>query len=86
MMSIVRDEKFASEIGSFYGEYIGTFTSQNKQVRADLFKRNNGLVAHVSFAKGYRSWTVTDPYIGELKRYAEERGFAGRLQLILSGS
>lgn len=84
MMSIVRDEKFASEIGSFYGEYIGTFTSQNKQVRADLFKRNKGLVAHVSFAKGYRSWTVTDPYLGELKRYAEALGLGEQLKLILS--
>ena len=85
-MAIVRDENFAAEVGSFFGEYLGTFTSANEQVRADVFKADKALVAHVSFAKGFTSGTVTDPYLGELKRFADESGFAGHLRLVLSGS
>lgn len=85
-MSIIRDEKFAVEVGSFFGEYLGTFTSANEQVRADVFKEDDVLVAHVSFAKGFTSGSVTDPYLGELKRFADENGFTGHLRLVLSGS
>lgn len=85
-MSIEWDDKFAADVGSFYGKYKGTFMSANNQVRADLFEKGDWLVAHVSFAKGYQSWSVTDAYFSDLKRYANEHGYSGKLQLILSGS
>jgi hypothetical protein len=84
-MAVVRDEKFASEVGPFFGEYVGTLTSANAQVRADIFKEEETLVAHVSFATGFTSGSVTDPYLGEIKRFAAEKGFAEHLRLVLSG-
>lgn len=83
---VVRDENFASEVGSFFGEYAGTFTSTNAQVRADIFKEAKALVARVPFEKGFTSRSVTDPYVGELKRFAAERGYAGHLRMVLSES
>ena len=83
---VIRDEQFASDVGSFFGEYVGTFTSANAQVRADIFKEEKTLVAHVSFAAGFTSGSVTDPYLGELKRFAAEKGFAEHLRLVFSGA
>lgn len=85
-MNVLRDENFAAEIGSFFGEYLGTFTSANDQVRADLFKEKSGLVAHVSFAEGFNPQNVTDAYLGELKHYADEQGYTGRLRLVFAES
>lgn len=85
-MTFAKDEKFATEAGSFFGEYLGTFTSTNEQVRADVFKESSSLIAHVSFAEGLTSGSVTDPYLGELQRIASEKGYAGHLRLVLSGS
>ena len=71
-MSFERDEQLAMAVEDFYGEYVTTFWSQTRQVRADIFRVSGGhLIAHVSFAPGYTSYTVTDPYLSELKRYAD---------------
>ena len=79
---VTRDEQFASRVGSFYGEYIGTFKSVNEQVRADMFKVKGGVIAHVSYGAGLKLWTITDPYIVALKKYAEEQGFADRFRIV----
>ncbi len=71
-MSFERDEQFALAVEDFYGEYVITFWSRTQQVRADIFRVSGGhLIAHVSFAPGLTSHTVTDPYLSDLKRYAD---------------
>lgn len=85
-MPITKDEAFAKEVGSFYGEYLGTLTSPNGQVRADVFKDGGVMVAHVSFTAGLTPQTVTDPYLGDLKRFADQQGYSDRLRLVMSGN
>ncbi len=83
-MPFARDQAFADEVKTFYGQYHSTFHSKTGQVTAHLFERNGWLVAHVSFAPGYDAATVTDPYWSGLTRYAKQHGFAGKLQTLLS--
>ena len=83
-MRFQQDVAFAEEVGQFYGEYQDTFHSDTGQVRADIFKQNGHLVAHVSFPSGLKPEDVTDAYSGELYRYAKEHGFEGKLRIIYS--
>ena len=68
-----RDEQYARAVERFYGEYVISFRSRNNQVRADIFRQEGQLVAHVSFAPGMTYTSVTDPYWSDLKRYADEQ-------------
>jgi hypothetical protein len=85
-MMIDRDEKFASHVQSFFGEYMGTFTSANRQVRADLFKEGEVLVAHVSYFPGFNSENISDSYFGPIREIAKERGFETKLRIVHSDS
>jgi hypothetical protein len=71
-------------LGWEYGEYLGTFTSEHGQVRADLFRKGDQLVAHVSFPTGLTGSRATDRYVEDLHDYAREHGFEKRPQLIYS--
>jgi len=64
-----------------YGEYQTTFISNNKQVRADLFKIGNWLHVYVTFPTGLDGGSVTDPYVTELQDYAREQGYDRRMRL-----
>ena len=83
-MPFLQDHLFAELTSGVYGNYFSTFRSQNEQVIAHLFERGGWLVAHVSFAPGFSASTVTDPYWGELHRYARDHGFGDKLQIRLS--
>ena len=83
-MPFEQDTAFADAVGGFFGTYHSTFRSQGGQVTAHLFEQGDLLVAYVSFAPGLHGWEVTDPYVGELTRYAEGHGFAGRLKTVYS--
>ncbi len=85
-MGFERDEEFAKEVENYFGEYVSTFRSKSNQVRADLFKEGDGLVAHVSFAQGFTSGSVDDPYLTELKAFADEKGLGSNFRLLMSGS
>ncbi len=85
-MGFELDKDFESDVGTFFGEYVSTFYSNNKQVWADLFKEGEGLVAHVSFAKGFTSGSISDPYLSDLNRFAEESGYGSSFRLVMSGS
>jgi hypothetical protein len=82
-MSFEREAALEDETAQrIYGEYVSTFRSQNKQVLAQLFKRDDQLVAHVSFPTGLKPEKVTDAYISDLNKFANGRGFTGRLKII----
>jgi hypothetical protein len=84
-MPFHKDEGYAAEVGTAYGEYLVTYKSPRGQVRADLFRKPDGRVeAHVSFPGGIFASGVTEPYVTDLWRYAEENGFADRFKLIMS--
>jgi len=78
------DAAFAADVRDHYGKYLGTFQSEHRQVRADVFKEGDWLVAHVSFPTGLDIAQVKDKYLGELQSFAKEQGFDGKLRMMLS--
>lgn len=84
-MPFRRDEKYAAEVGSVFGEYLITFVSEpHGQVRADIFRTKRRVVAHISFPTGAAASTVTEPYVSALWEYARKEGVADHFQLIMS--
>jgi hypothetical protein len=80
-----RDEKYAAEVESVFGEYLATFVSEpSGQIRADVFRKGRRVEAHVSFPTGIDASDVTEPYVSALWEYARKEGVADRFQLILS--
>ncbi|MBT9546821.1 MAG: hypothetical protein IV090_15640 [Candidatus Sericytochromatia bacterium] len=82
MSLIIEDKKFATEVGSFFGKYLGTFNSAHKQVRADLFENSGTVVAYISFKNGLKPEKVTDPYLSPLKEFADQK-YQGQIRLVL---
>jgi hypothetical protein len=78
------DRQLAAEVGSLFGEYLITFTSNRGQVRADLFRRGGVVTAHVSFPTGLDAVSVTDPYFSELWDYAREQGYPDHFKVVYS--
>ena len=83
-MAFLHDAPFANDVPGAYGEYLSTFESEKRQVRADIFRKGESLVAHVSFPTGSSATKVTDSYLSALQKFAAERGFDGKLRLIYS--
>lgn len=83
-MSFQHDAAFAAEVKTYFGDYVGTFESEHRQVRADMFKDRGLLVAHISFPTGLSAGRVTDRYLGDLKAIATEHGLPERLRIIYS--
>ena len=83
-MPFQQDIEVESQAGQSFGKYHSTFRSQNGQVQAQIFERNGELIAYVSFPTGAEPTEVTDPYVGELNRYAAEHGFDRKLRIIYS--
>lgn len=83
-MPFATESEFGHQVGETFGKYCSTFRSATGQVQAQLFEVGSFLVAHVSFAPGFDGSTVTDAYVGELHRYAEEQGYGKNLRLIMS--
>lgn len=83
-MPFLIDTKFAHAVKNSYGDYVETFQSEHRQVRADVFKQGDWLVAHVSFPTGLDIDGVEDKYLTELHSYANGKGFSGRFRLIFS--
>jgi hypothetical protein len=83
-MSFAADPILITEPGLAFGQYLITFTSQNGQVRADIFRRGRLIEAHVSFPTGLDGTNVADRYETELWDYAREKGWADNFKLIFS--
>ena len=83
-MSFSKDPSLSPDIASFYGDYQGTFRSENEQVRADFFSASDLLVAYVSFTRGVDKSSVTDTYLGEVRNIASTLGFTGKFRLLFS--
>jgi hypothetical protein len=83
-MPFEKDLRLASDSRRTFGEYLDSFMSRNGQVRADLFRRGSIVVAHVSFPTGLEPNLVTDPYVSDLWKYANQHGFAEQFKVVLS--
>jgi hypothetical protein len=84
-MPFQREEKYAAEVGSVFGEYLTTFVSEPRgQVRADVFRQGKRVAAYVSFPTGIDASDVTEPYVRALREYARKEGVADHFQLIMS--
>ena len=83
-MPFVRNAEVVEALGNTYGEYDSTFTSESGQVRADLFRQRDALVAYISFPEGRQIQDVTDKYIAALKQHAAQVGYAEKLRILYS--
>ena len=83
-MPFLTDEHLIDEAERVFGDYLTTFTSRTGQVRADFFRVDRELQAHVSFPTGLDATSVTDGYLSDLWNYARENGFADQFRLIYS--
>ena len=83
-MPFIRDEVLERDVGTAYGEYLGTFLSAQGEVRADIFDTATEVIAHVSFPTGLSPANVSDHYLSDLREYAVKRGFANRFRLVFS--
>ena len=80
-MPFLTDAKFARAAKSLYGDYLVAFESDRQQVRADMFKPGEWLVAHVSFPTGLDISRVNDKYLAELQSYANQKGFSEKFRM-----
>jgi hypothetical protein len=84
-MPFQKDQKYAAEVGSVFGDYLTTYVSEpGGQVRADIFKEKRRVVAHVSFPTGIAASEVSEPYVSALWEYARAEGIADQFHLIMS--
>ncbi len=83
-MPFQTDTRLETEVGRIFGDYLATFFSERGEVRADLFRIEDRLEAHVSFPTGLDALRVNDRYMSDLSEYAREHEFEGRLHLIYS--
>jgi len=68
-----KDAKFAAR----FGKYLGTYVSDNKQVRIDLCREPNKVTAHVEFINGFEHDDVTDPWWNEIQEIARQLDYKG---------
>src|ERR1700677_4309568 len=83
-MPFQNDPRMTSANGWEFGEYLITFLSDGGQVRADLFRKDKFVIAHVSFPTGLYAGNVTDRYYSILLDYARENGFQDLFKVIYS--
>jgi hypothetical protein len=83
-MELIVDKEFEKKVGHFYGRYLGTFYSDQGQVRADLFEEGVDINAYISFPTGQDMLNVQDRYVTPLREYADRQGFADRFHLIFA--
>ena len=68
-----KEPKFAAR----FGKYLGTYVSDNEQVRIDLCREPNAVTAHVEFINGFEHDDVTDPWWNEIHEIARQLGYKG---------
>ena len=68
-----KEPKFAAR----FGKYLGTYVSDNEQVRIDLCREPNAVTAHVEFINGFEHDDVTDPWWNEIQEIARQLGYKG---------
>jgi hypothetical protein len=59
-----------------YGEYLGTYVSENELVRAHLFVRNGNVVPYVVFKPPHHVFTTVDNWLAEIDKIAREHGYS----------
>jgi len=73
-METFQEERLA-KVPERFGEYVCSYFSDNKEVRADIFKRTSGLKAYITFLNGLRYRQVKDDWAGQLHVLAQELGY-----------
>lgn len=80
-MPFSTDQAIKEKAEPYFGAYKTTFLSENGQVRADLFEQGGTLKAYIAFESGYDLDNVTDLWISRIEDWADDNGYAGRLQI-----
>ncbi len=64
-----------------FGEYKGTFKSANGQIVVDFFCQGDSLVGYAKAAERMEYEDITDKWVSEVRRLADEWGYQGHFQL-----
>lgn len=83
-MPFTQEQSVVDEVGQAYGTYVSTFVSSTGQATAHLFEVEGELVAHVSFARGLGIGTATDRYLADLREFARDNGYGGKVKLVFA--
>ena len=59
-----------------YGEYLGTYVSENELVRAHLFVRNGHVVPYAIFKPPHHSFENVDNWQLDIENIAKEHGYS----------
>ncbi|HZW32531.1 MAG TPA: hypothetical protein VFF52_17590 [Isosphaeraceae bacterium] len=81
-MQLIQDKALKRAVGRDYGKYLGTYFSERREARADLFDLGGRVTAYISYPTGLNPTNIEDPYYDELLDYAESQGFANRFRIV----
>ena len=75
----VKTDEFAGVAVRPYGEFLGTYESDQSQVSAQLFQKDGMLQALLSYHRNLDTEQITDEYLKDLRQIAAERGLILKL-------
>ncbi len=81
-IELVHDKALKKAAGSDFGKYLGTYFSERRQIRADLFERGGQVTAYISYPTGLNPTIIEDRYVSDLDEYAARHGFADRFRYV----
>jgi hypothetical protein len=81
-IELIQDRALKKAVGREFGKYLGTFFSERRQARADLFDDGVHVTAYISYPTGLNPTNIEDRYVSVLRNYAECQGFADRFRLV----
>jgi len=58
-----------------YGEYLGTYISENELVKVPLFVRNGHVVPYAIFKPPHHAFENVDNWMTDIDRIVEEHGY-----------
>ncbi len=63
------------EIEEEYGEYLGTYISENELVKVHLFVRNKTVVPYANFKPPHHAFENVDNWRTDIDQIVEEHGY-----------
>ncbi len=51
-LELIQDKALKKAAGSDYGKYLGTFITERREARADLFDNGASVIAYISYPTG----------------------------------
>ena len=75
-MTVIEPPEMVGKQLPGYGVYVGKYVSEHAQVKAELFRENGNLAAHLSYNQAMPLNEFTDAFRADLEQLANERRLA----------